>query len=422
MYALPAGACPPLLAVFIDGTSDNMGYYARISDYLKRLIHGSDLDSGKKNDYKGTRVGIFIMTENGSLSIFDLTNPGGHLKHVWVESCPLQRNPNYESGITKLERELEVKSKKGTRIDEEEYAVAPLADLMTPEQIFCPLDDNGIACIDNALRELADSRIAIQQACQREYQSTNDKYNSGNNPEDTGSGGAYLGRTIQYFMEFMEDVGYHPGDTIRAATGNDQTEVSDKFLYAGGKIMCFLSRAPDEIGDIILSDRNGRVGNGGFGGSCAEIGKRFKRMDSNSSVADYIDVEDPDDIESGDTEKLIDVKESSHKGSKHASKEESTYDLPQIKYLGLEEYYHELGMACAINAFGVEVFALVSEDFDDDSKPGESFLGMPYLRVLSDRSGGCGPLISKLPADNHLNDISDEVFLSEILARSPWQR
>jgi hypothetical protein len=79
-------------------------------------------------------------------------------------------------------------------------------------------------------------------------------------------------------------------------------------------------------------------------------------------------------------------------------------------------------MACAINAFGVEVFALVSEDFDDDSKPGESFLGMPYLRVLSDRSGGCGPLISKLPADSHLNDISDEVFLSEILARSPWQR
>jgi len=81
-------------------------------------------------------------------------------------------------------------------------------------------------------------------------------------------------------------------------------------------------------------------------------------------------------------------------------------------------------MACAISAFGVELFALLHEDKDDDSsKTGESFIGMPFLRLLSDRSGGCGPLISKLPKHGEQNiNINNDVLMNEILARSPWHR
>jgi hypothetical protein len=421
VYALPSHMCSPLLAIFIDGTSSDAGYYARIASCLNQLIHGSDDEEDRRNgnDYKGARVGIFVMTKNGSLSVFDLTNPGGHLKHLWVESSPLPLNPNYQKGTTNLERrELIFKTKASAAAEEDEYAVAPMRDVMTAEQIFAPLNDYGISCIDNAIRELADSRIAIQQACRRNYQ--------GGNGDDDDSGGVYLGRTLQYFLEFMEDVAYHPGDMSRVDIETNPAEASNKFMYAGGKIMCFLSKAPDEIGDITLGDRNGRIGNGGFGGSCAEVGKRFREAGDNRTSTDGGDhAHNPDDIESGAVNKpAMDAKESSRGTSAHEPTASSDDELPQTKYLGIDEYYHDLGMACAISAFGVELFALLHEDKDDDSsKTGESFIGMPFLRLLSDRSGGCGPLISKLPKHGEQNiNINNDVLMNEILARSPWHR
>ncbi len=424
VYTLPAEMCPPLLAIFIDGTSSDPTYYARIAACLDRLIHGDEDDASSSDEraqgdkYKGARVGIFVMTQNGSLSVFDLANPGGHLKHLWVESSPLPRNPNYQKGISNLEDQEQKSKVRSIKIEEDEYAVAPLRDVMTADQIFASLDDNGISCIENAIRELADSRNAIQQACGRNYQGSS----RDGNENDDDSGGVYLGRTLQYFLEFIEDVAYHPGDLARFDIEDEES--STMFMYAGGKIMCFLSKAPDEIGDIIIGNRNGRIGNGGFGGSCAEIGKRFtSSVDRGFLMQSDVHLHHSDDIESGAASgPTSNTNQSSVKEPCSVLTDDM---LPQTKYLGVAEYYHQLGMASAVSAFGVEIFALVHEDDDEiGASTGEPFIGIPFLRLLSDRSGGCGPLISKLSRHEKKSDGigSEDTFMNEVLSRCPWRR
>ena len=390
VYSLPSQLCPPLLAIFIDGTSSDAEYYNRISSCLNQLF------SADSQEYKSTRVGIFVMTKNGGLSVFDLTNPGGHLKHLWVDSCPLELNKQYSKGGNE-------------QLTEEDYNVASLAQVMTAEQIFAPLDsDYGRSCVENAIRELADSTIAIQQACQRN--NNNDEF-----------GGVYLGSTLQYFLEFMEKVAYHPGEMQRtnandAADDDAPTDASHKFMYTGGKIMCFLSGAPDEIGEVVVDDRNGRIGTGGFGGSCAEVGKRFGATGKNEVPAGSKQNGDLEDIEAGGASPAV-----NGKGSHPDVLAGAADVLPQTKYVGVDVYYQDLGVACAISAFGVEIFALLTNDSDDAKE--EAYIGIPLLRLLADRSGGCGPLITTLPSygTNHV-DTANDILMNEILARSPWGR
>lgn len=457
VYVLPSNVCPPLLAIFIDGTSTNADYYARIYSCLNHLIDTNNKDK-EKVEYKGTRVGIFIMTQKGSLSVFDLTNPGGHLKNLYVPPPPLPLNSEYKpsSASDNFEegRHLSLaEGGAGMESEEEDYDVAPLKDCMKAEQMFVPLEtDYGRSCIENAIREIQDSRIAIGQACQRDSGSAGGI--DGGLYEEEGvdaqveeSSGVYLGSTLQHFLEFMDDVAYHPGEMTRPKTaqeddyeGQNKQQPCQKFLYAGGKIMCFLSKAPDEIGDVVIKGRNGTLGTGGFGGSCAELGKRFANNGDNNEVGlvsnpKGLDETDPLlDIESGSLEKKsTNGKGNSGIGDKATANGNATKSfttpttlseddlaLLQTKYLGVGDYYQDLGKACAMSAFGVEIFAL-TDSYNDSEKKGESFIGIPFLRLLSDRSGGCGPLISSLP-QNGERDSEIYTLMNELIARSPWYR
>ena len=386
IYALPSTQCPPLLAVFIDGTSSDTEYYETIASTLQTLI---DCDS---DEFKGSRMGIFVMTANGGLSAFDFTNPGGHIKHLWVNPCPLEVNHEYH------------KDQNHKWEPEGEYDVASLADVMTADQIFAPLDGNGRSYIENALRELADSTISIQQACQRQ--------------ETSADSGVYLGSTLQYFLEFMEDIAYHPGE-MQEINYQDESGVAinphDKFMYAGGKIMCFLSKAPYEIGNKTIFGKNGRIGRGGVGGACAELGRRFGTIVNDLDEVSY-DQNDEGlhDVEAGG----INLPQKNERKAPSENRN-NDFELPPTKCINVDEYYQDLGITCAISAFGVEVFALF-RNHDCKVENGEHYFGIPLLRLLSDRSGGCGPLLVAL--DTHIASDPSDILLNEVISRCPWKR
>ena len=74
-YAVPARLCPPILLFLIDGTSYDQAYYDAVCQCLYRAIEDAP-------DY--ARVGLFLATENGSMSVFDLSGSVPHLKHCRV--------------------------------------------------------------------------------------------------------------------------------------------------------------------------------------------------------------------------------------------------------------------------------------------------------------------------------------------------
>lgn len=394
IYTLPAQFCPPLLAVFIDGTSNDPGYYERIAELLKHMLDDSS------GDYKGTRMGIFIMTSNGGLSIYDFTNPGGHLKHLLIDQCPLKFNPNFVDS-----NEISMSS------SDDDYNVANLEDIMTAEQIFAPLDGIGKLKVDNAIREIADWTITIHQACQR------GSFEHGNT-----DGGVYLGRTLQYFLEFMGRVAYQPSDMQRISATEESflpDDIHEKFVYAGGKMFIFLSQAPQEIGNFKVSGLNGRVGMGGFGGSCAEAGKRFSTYCYEEPIAEEENVT-VEDIESGQNS----TNKNKQTGVLQNIKDRQRKNLPETKYLQVDEYYQDIGTASAMGAFGIEIFALLRVD-ECSLESCEPYFGIPLLRLLSDRSGGCGPLLStypQWPTGNDEDNQQNDVILNEVIARSPWKR
>jgi hypothetical protein len=265
---------------------------------------------------------------------------------------------------------------------------------MSPQDIFVSLDtDVSRACVENVLREIADSSIMIEQACQRE--------NSNTNP--TSVRGVSLGSSIQYFLEFMETVGYHPGEMqLQELTEDPSPKFADaKFCYAGGKIMCFLADAPHEIGPLEL-DRRGNIGLGGFGGSCAVPGKRFQQnLDEINTSQNQVANEN--DIEAGVRGEI--------------SSNANTFNndqLPPTLYKDVEEFYSFLGTSCGYNAFSVELFALSNHE---NTKGKEKYFGIPLLRLLSDRSGGCGPLIVM-----YNTDLESDLLTKELISRSPWSR
>jgi len=380
IYALPCDLCPPLLAVFIDGSSRDKQYYKYISSCLNKLIQKDDKHAG----FKGTRIGIFIMTNGGGLSVFDLSKIGGHVNQCWTSETPLELNTQHPDASN-------VQSVT-------DYEVVPLSSFMNPQDIFVPLDsDDSKASVENVLREIADSSIVIDQACQRE------------NANTTTGRGVSLGSSIQYFLEFMDTVGYHPGEMQLQDLMEDEVPkvASEMFCYAGGKIMCFLADAPLEIGSTELN-RSGCIGLGGFGGSCTVPGKRFhqKLHDMNVSQNQGADEED---IEVGVTRKMFN-------GNRTASNDNPCKDdqVPSTLYKDVDEFYHFLGTSCGYNAFSVELFALAKEENTQDK---EKYFGIPYLRLLCDRSGGCGPLVV-----TYNTDLGGDLLTRELIARSPWSR
>lgn len=378
IYALPASACPPLLAVMIDGTSSDAQYYEYIASSLQTLL---DDESGKS---KGARMAIFVMTSNGGLSVFDFSTPGAHLKHLFVDDCPLEGNPKYKGSQKRI-------------LDD--FESLPLSQFFSPEDIFSPIDGMGKLNLENALRQLADSGISIQQCCQRQCD---------NDDIDAPS----LGSTIQTFLEFMEETAFHPGEQQNLNiydNSNDDMNPEEKFLYCGGKIMCFLTKAPVEIGNISLPGRNGKVGRGGFGGACAEVGKRYKTHPVTYSKDVHTDL---DDIEAGGANRAsLDIE-------KTTSEINIDETLPEVRYERVDEYYQDIGINGTISAFSVEIFGFVKEDVFHDSDYQETYFGFPLLKNMSERSGGCGPLMVNLAS----SDEGKTTFVNELKARCPWTR
>jgi hypothetical protein len=195
-------------------------------------------------------------------------------------------------------------------------------------------------------------------------------------------------------------------------------------MFAGGKIFCFLSQAPHEVGNSNLSVSNGRAGLGGFGGSCAEVGKRFNINAQEQNMVDDGGQECSKDIEMGAAvePKSKSISEVSRKRTRNR-----THDglgLPETRYLQVDEYYQDIGIASAMSAFAIEIFAFLRSD-RDLSEADETYIGIPVLRLLGDRSGGCGPLLSVLPnlSENHdFEQNHDDLMLREVIARSPWKR
>lgn len=465
VFSLPTTMCPPLITFLIDGTCTNPNYYQQICTSIHALLdstnshpvidnsHGnissnsnSSSSSSSKGSSKGSRMGIFIMTKGGGLSIFDLKSPCGHLKHTWVKSPPL--SPSTKQRQRQEHQEHHHDNKKNA---------IPLADIMDIEHVYVPLDDNNKSCIESALRVLADYTI-LNQVCQRNHNDDDVIKNKNNNNNDS-SGGTYFGSTIQYILEYLQDVAYHPGmyqltpsqateqllDTNDSHNDENRTKnIMNQFLYCGGKILCFLAGPPKEIGFISDNFANcGQIGGGGFGGSCAEIGKRFHfdidQCDKNEEehTKDKDDNADDDhddiDIERGQHNIHMPKSYTSRKNERGSNDGGSTRKIPCTAMAHVDDYYQSLGIQCAQFATSVEIFGFIDEDkYSSCTMP---YLGMPYTRLLSDRSGGNGPLIFPMTSSlaNTLVEEDDcdtgfefescnDVLTKEVLSRSTLTR
>ena len=364
-------------------------YYSKICSSLQYLLDcgisaSSDSMHGKcdKRDFKGRRLGIFIMGPEGNLSVFDLKSPNAHLKHIGVNfPSSLRRNPKF--------------SKKKDYNNAAKNSVIPLSDILDIENVYVQLDsDYSRSCIDSAMRVLADTTI-LNQTCLR------------SDTEVVGE--TYLGSTIRYILDCFDDVAYHPGmyqNELNQANHNNFTDgynwdgyAPQKFLYSGGKIMCFLAGPPKEIGTKFSS---GQIGSGGFGGSCAEIGKRYGPLEGPTNNFQNI-VYGGDDVEVGRSQ-----------FQKEKTSPFATDSLPQTAYSNVHEYYQDLGIDCSYYAHSVEIFGLVNQTDDENG----IHLGFNYLRLLNDRSGGNGPIVVSLSGDNAHDDILEK----EVLSRSTLTR
>ena len=102
-------------------------------------------------------------------------------------------------------------------------------------------------------------------------------------------------------------------------------------------------------------------------------------------------------------------------------------NIPQTAYLDVDDYYQNLGIQCAQFALSIEVFGLVDEKEEENTS---TYFGFPYLRLLSDRSGGNGPIILSLSHDEHDEKSNSrkhepenkDIFLKEVLSRSTLTR
>jgi len=76
---------PPLYVIIIDGTSTNPNYYKVIQESLRSIFDTSS-SSEKKNDFKNTRMVLFVMNPNNEIAVYDLSCDILHLKHVTMHN------------------------------------------------------------------------------------------------------------------------------------------------------------------------------------------------------------------------------------------------------------------------------------------------------------------------------------------------
>lgn len=252
--------------------------------------------------------------------------------------------------------------------------------------------------IESVLRALEDSLVLNSAIRPHGYHSTSSqKLHTPN-----------LGNVLHHLLYYFEACGRHPGDGTTSAFSSSDHPVQEEssFYFAGGKIMIFLPQAPSEIGEVVV-ENGGYVGTGGYGGSCARVGQRFSSIPSEADEKDL------------------------------AEKEEEQIMAEFMDYFLREkadvaDWYWDLGGRAAGLAMGIELFGIQSEENTLETK---SF-GFPLMKLLSERSGGCGPLIFCLnqEGDSNENKFDKEetkeegdsgtlmALFNEVEARCPWNR
>ena len=206
----------------------------------------------------------------------------------------------------------------------------------------------------------------------------------GDTTTSSSTGRMPLGATLEAILDTMQQAS-HAGGNLK-----------DTPTYAGGRILCILGGPPVEIKSrrhrtmqSVATQQS--AGTGGHGGFCGQVGRRY-----GYDTAVNARTQDAGDIEVGST--TIMKKPANEDTDMTASNLSKLYHNTST-----ELYFNELGVACAQAALGVDVLVLSSHEED---------VGLPFLRLLSDRSGAPGPLLCLDAAS----------FEQEVASRVPWNQ
>jgi len=398
IYSIPASSCPPLLAILVDGTSYDAQYYDLIRKAIARL-----LETNSSHHFKETCMGIFVMTKGGGLSVFDLKS-NGELKHVWVDISKFHKKMSNFPFIGRFFERFKTNS--STRVSES------LSEILDIDRIFVPLKSKTSRLyIEKALDMLADSAISRSlEYCQNMKDSIREESNS------------YLGESIHAILKFLGDVNaYHPGMKICMSDEDFVPSDIDKFMYAGGKIMCFLAGPPIELqpeSAVSLKRYRGKVGMGGFGGCCTQIGKRFssETADEEEILGGYKAYYRNGNETRVDQSMIGD----NINGDILTLNQKSELNNPLEYNTALDIYFDNLSTRCGRAALALEIFAIV-----DDG----TFAGLPFMRFLTEKTGGLGPLVISLSQHKcdslnktNYNTLAASILCKEVFTRSPWVR
>ena len=400
--------CPLLLSfVILDHALNKSfpGYIPSVCQSIRQVL---------KTAPTYVKIGLFFASHQ-NISVFDLSSSIPHIKHMHIP------HPQNED-------------------DYDEEAFPDLFDIFDWDQTYVACTPENNCNIESVLRALEDS-LVLNGAC-RSYMNylhqkqknddnkgvdiTTSIENPEENPEQEDPIVPHLALTLQVLLNYLEH-GHHPGDVTSSSSSpavsssssygyatENMYDGDNSMCYAGGKIMVFLPQAPMEIGEVVV-ENGGHVGTGGFGGACSRVGQRFSSAtDEHNESNTY------------------------HNKAQLIEEEEEEIMNEFINYFLREksdvaDWYCEIGAKAASLAMGIEIFGIQSIENSFNSK---SF-GFPLLRLLSDRSGGCGPLLICLQEsdmdvskdfleDSHsyLNGDGGTMaaLLKEVQARCPWER
>ena len=265
----------------------------------------------------------------------------------------------------------------------------------------------------------------------------------------------------QLLLETLQDGCVHPGqqaasdnnnnnDAARPASrsnGSQRQPQGRKLPYAGCRVLLLPSGSPQEIGRTPHQPAVSMIG--GVGGRCTETGQRFHdglqehdgatpngttgMVEGDSNHENHHD--DDDDPEAGisrqrqnrvasRTKSLNDDDDDTDIVSEDATPDNLRRHYPQAEP-NVAELYNELGIQCAEAAVGVDILFVLPSSVSNTN------VGIPFLRLLAERSGAPGPVVFALPTStnggvssnpNNNNNNVQEMLYQQVLNRTPWYR
>jgi len=359
--------------------------------------------------------------------VFDLSSPCPHVKHLRMTKDYSTVQPSFVKSIS-------------------------------ISQAF-PKVGEARVCMEAAIRALGDyhSFVPMMNQGALHRRSTKSKEDM---PATSHISAQQLGCALSEIYAFIEDSGAsHPGTSFMQTYdhSNEMNRGAEKsmvygndFLYAGGKIMAFLTSKPSatrlgssntslssELTEVANGCNDlGEVGRGGFGGSCAAVGNdlagsmKFSNTVNNAhaSHAKIERNEDNCDIEGGNQSNILNSIEGDSRGKIDEWALAGGVEGDNDEIVSLSKYLNGLGVKGATLAIAVEIFCLTSKRGDQTYS-----FNLPILRHVSERSGGCGPIIVDTTGFNDNVSLSAEsldandggtvpALIKEVRARCPWYR